>query len=148
MPLLRYFTFVGGALIALLFVASYLFPETPTIPRQDGARPVIRISSDRVGPPRVDIDTAVRTAAAPALAQRELLISPIRQAEAQLLSPAPTPAAPAFTPAAPVKSEAKLEQKNEIKKTKLARRPDRQPIAAYPHMAAYPPVYQPFRWTW
>ena len=60
MPLLRYFTFVGGALLALLFVVSSYFPETETINHSDVAKPVIRIVSDRVGPPRVDIDTRVQ----------------------------------------------------------------------------------------
>ena len=65
MPLLRYFTVVGAALLALLFVASRCFPEMETISRSDVARPVIRTASDRVGPPRVDIDTRVQTAAVP-----------------------------------------------------------------------------------
>jgi len=65
MPLLRYFTFVGGALLALLIVVSSYFPETETITHRDVARPVIRIASDRVGPPRVDIDTRAQTAVVP-----------------------------------------------------------------------------------
>jgi len=145
MPLFRYFTYVGGALIALLFVASYVFPEPPTVPHRDVARPVIRITSDKVGPPRVDFDTRVQSVAAVAkLAPSALPQAPVRQAEAQLFSPLPTPAAPVLTPAAPVKPEVK----NESKKTKVARRPDRQPIAAYPQVAAYPQAFQPFRLTW
>lgn len=136
MPLFRYFTYVGGALIALMFIASYVFPEPETVPRQDAARPVIRITSDRVGPPRVDFDTRATTAAVATAAPG----IQARLAESQLLSPLPTPAAPALTPAAPAKPE--------VKKTKIARRPDRQRIAAYPHVAAYPQMYQPFRWTW
>jgi len=65
MPLLRYFTVVGGALLALLFVVSSHLPETEAIYHTDVARPVIRTASDRVGPPRVDIDTRVQTAAVP-----------------------------------------------------------------------------------
>jgi hypothetical protein len=53
MPLFRYFIVAGGALLALLFVVSGFFPETETVNRSDVARPVIRIASDRVGPPRV-----------------------------------------------------------------------------------------------
>src|ERR1035437_750995 len=37
MPLLRYFTFVGGALLALLIVVSSYFLETETIPHRDVA---------------------------------------------------------------------------------------------------------------
>jgi hypothetical protein len=50
MPLLRYFTFVGGALLALLVVVSFFLPEPETITRPDAARPVIRIASDGVAP--------------------------------------------------------------------------------------------------
>jgi hypothetical protein len=66
MPLLRYFTFVGGALLALLIVVSSYLPETETMTRPEAARPVIRVASERAGPPRVDIDTRVQSAVVPA----------------------------------------------------------------------------------
>ena len=143
MPLLRYFIYVGGALIALLFVASYLFPEVQTVAHQDVTRPTIRITTDKVGPPRVVFDTSVQTAAVPTLPPGVMLLQApsAMQARAQLIAP------PSSVAAAPVKSEAKLEPRNEIKKTKVARR-----TASYPHYAAYPYPYsygyQPFRWTW
>jgi hypothetical protein len=136
MPVLRYFAYVGGALIALLFVAAYLFPEAQTVAHQDVTRPVIRITSDRVIPPRVDFDTKVQAVVAPTLPPGvKLLQAPAMQARAQLIGPQPA--------AAPLKSEAKVEPRN--KKTKVARR-----TASYPHYAAYPYsyTYQPFRWTW
>jgi hypothetical protein len=144
MPLLRYFAYVGGALLALLCVASYLFPEAQTVAHQDVTRPVIRITSDRVSPPRVDFDTTVQAIVAPTLPPGVMLLqaptkqAPALQARAQLIGPTPLAAAP-------LKSEAKVEPRNEIKKTKVARR-----TASYPHYAAYPYPYsyQPFRWTW
>jgi hypothetical protein len=126
MPLLRYFTVVGAALVALLFVASSFFPEAETVTHRDVARPVIRIASDRVGPPRVDFDTSRQTAAAPALAPDMLPQAPVRQAQAQLVAPLPTPAAP-------IKIE---------RKTKIVKRPDHQ------RMAANPQGFQPFHSTW
>jgi hypothetical protein len=142
MPLLRYFTYVGGALVALLFVASYLFPEAPTVPAHDAVRPVIRIVSDRVGPPRVDFDTRLQLPPVTSALSIMPLRAPSREAMAQL---APPHAAVADAPsAAPIKSEPKIEHK----KSKIARRPDRQLIGAYPHFAAYPPAFQPFRWMW
>jgi hypothetical protein len=134
MPLLRYFTAVGGALLALLFVVSSYFPKAETIDHGDAARPVIRIASDRVAPPRVDIDTRVQAAVVPTpipdlpqqAATREVVAQP-RAVVAQLSAP------PAAT-AAPIKVERK--------KTKVARRPDHQ------RMAANPLVFQPFRLTW
>jgi hypothetical protein len=126
MPLLRYFTVAGGALLAVLFVVSGYFPETETINRSDVARPVIRIASDRVGPPRVDIDARVQAAVIPASVPDIVQQAPARVAEARLGTPPPTPAAA-------VKSE---------RKTTVAKRPDRR------RMAANPQGFQPFRSTW
>jgi hypothetical protein len=128
MPLLRYFTFVGEALLALLIVVSSYLPDTETITPRDVARPVIRIASDRMGPPRVDIDTRVQAAVAPTSVPEVPQQAPSRVAEAQLGAPLATPAA------APTKIERK--------KTRTAKRPDRQ------RMAANPQGFQPFRLTW
>ena len=127
MPLLRYFTVAGGALLALLFVVSGFFPETETVSRSDVVRPVIRIASDRVGPPRVDIDTRVQAAVIPAAVPDVVQQPPARVAEAQLGAPLPTAAVTA---------------KIERKKTKVAKRAGRQ------RMAANPQGLQPFRSTW
>jgi hypothetical protein len=128
MPLLRYFTFVGGALLALLIVVSSYFPETETITHRDVARPVIRIASVRVGPPRVDIDTRVQTAVVPTPVPDILQQAPPRVAEAQLNTPLPTAAA------APIKIQRK--------KTRIAKGADRR------RMAANPQGFQPFHLTW
>jgi len=127
MPLFRYFTFVGGALLALLVVVSSFLAEPETIIRPDAARPVIRIASDRVSPPRVDIDTRAEMAVAPASVPEILQQAPARVAEGQLGAPLRTPALPA---------------KIERKKTRIAKRPDRQ------RMAANPQGFQAFHLTW
>jgi hypothetical protein len=127
MPLLRYFTVVGGALLALLFVVSSYFPQTVTLNHSDVARPVIRIASDRVGPQRVNIDTRVQTAVVPTSVPDILPQTPARDAEAQLSASLPTPAAPV---------------KIERKKTRVAKRFNSQ------RMAANPPGFQPFHLTW
>jgi len=57
MPLLRYFFFVGGCLIALLFAANAYLPQAPDEARADADRPVIRIQSDQKWPARVVFDT-------------------------------------------------------------------------------------------
>jgi hypothetical protein len=107
-------------------VSSYL-PEAETITRPDAARPVIRIASDRVGPPRVDIDTRVQIAVVPASVPEILQQAPARVAEVQI-------SAPLSTPAAPVRIERK--------KTRVAKRVDHQ------RMAANPQGFQPFHLTW
>jgi hypothetical protein len=127
MPLLRYFTVVGGALLVLLFVVSSYLPEAETTNHGDVARPVIRVVSDRMGPPRVDIDTRVQALVAPTSVPAILQQAPVRDAETQLHALLPTPAAPI---------------KIERKKTKVAKRADRQ------KMAANPQGFQPFHLTW
>jgi hypothetical protein len=62
MPLLRYFVFVGGALLALLFVSNALLPKMPDEVREVTAdsgfdRSTIRINSERKWPERVVFDT-------------------------------------------------------------------------------------------
>jgi hypothetical protein len=126
-PLLRYFTLVGGALLALLFVASWCFPETETINRTDVARPVIRIASDRVTPPRVEIDTREQSAVIPASVPDIAQQTPAPVAQARVGAPLPKPEATV---------------KIEPKKTKVAKRPDSQRVAANPQ------GFQPFRSTW
>ena len=126
MPLLRYFMVVGGALVALLFVVSSFFPEVETVTHRDVARPVIRIASDRVGPPRVDIDTRRQTVLVPVLVPDPLPQAPAREAE-------PQPAAPLLT-SAPIR----IERKN----ARIAKQPDRQ------RMAGNPQGFQPFHLTW
>lgn len=68
MPIFRYFVFVGGALLALLFAADFMWPTSPVAQAVAGAsydQPVIRIRSDRHLPERVVLDTSQPTIAAP-----------------------------------------------------------------------------------
>jgi hypothetical protein len=133
MPLLRYFTIVGGALLTLLFFASWYFPETETIKHSDVAKPVIRIASDRVGPPRIDFDTRVEAATIPVPAPDPVSVGDIaQQAPAQIAEARPI--ASPQTPAVAIKIERK--------KTKVAKRPAPQRVAANPQ------GFQPYRSTW
>jgi hypothetical protein len=104
---------------------SAFFPETETVNRGDVARPVIRIASDRVGPPRVEIDTRSQAAAI------SVSVPDSVQATAQVAEARPGSSAP--TPAVAIKIE---------RKTKVAKRPDRE------RMAANPQGSQPFRSAW
>jgi hypothetical protein len=102
MPLLRYFLFVGGTLIALLFVANAAFPAMP-LPQSLTSvsdHPPVRIRSEQKLPERVVFDTSVtlpQTSAAPtAMAQV--------QAQIQASVPAPAPVV-AQAPIKPVTPE-------------------------------------------
>jgi len=61
MPLLRYFLFVGGSLLALLFVVNAAYPTVPLPDTLTSAAdlPPIRIHSERKLPDRVVFDTSV-----------------------------------------------------------------------------------------
>lgn len=70
MPILRYFMFVGGALLALLLAANFVWPAPPVaqgIVSASNDPPLIRIRSDRHLPDRVVLDTSQPTIAAPAV---------------------------------------------------------------------------------
>jgi hypothetical protein len=70
MPIFRYFIFVGGALLALLFAADYVLPASPVtqaVATASNEQPLIRIRSDRHLPERVVLDTSQPTLAAPAV---------------------------------------------------------------------------------
>jgi hypothetical protein len=87
MPVLRYFVFVGAALLALLFVVAEAFPVLPTA--QNGGVtdtaaadvPMIRIHTDRKWPERVVFDTSAPT------------IVPATVAAVSVPPPTPAPAA-------------------------------------------------------
>jgi hypothetical protein len=68
MPIFRYFMFVGGALLALLFVADFALPKPPaeqSIVTASNDLPLIRIRSERKLPERVVLDTSQPTIAPP-----------------------------------------------------------------------------------
>jgi hypothetical protein len=75
MPLMRYFVFVGGALLALLLIANACLPALPVAEARSTAAAdlsVIRIHSDRKWPERVVFDTSrptITPVPAPVLAQ-------------------------------------------------------------------------------
>ncbi len=104
MPLMRYFVFVGGALLAILLIANACLPALPAAQTtsQQAANPsVIRIHSDRKWPERVVFDTTRPTIVpAPAAAagvaeapspQKTATVQPlkgqVREAYAQMPNP-------------------------------------------------------------
>jgi hypothetical protein len=94
MPVMRYFLFVGGVLLALLFITDAFLPKLPAAERAGTDLPVIRIHSDRKWPERVVFDTsrpivaAAPTAAAMPAAVADLsAMARVRQAFAQLPPP-------------------------------------------------------------
>ena len=58
MPLKRYFLYVGGVLLALLFVADACLPKLPPAEQKTVYLPPIRIHSERRWPERLVFDTS------------------------------------------------------------------------------------------
>lgn len=63
MPIARYFFFVGGVLLALLFAFDANAPKFPVADRAEAGidMPVVRINSDRKWPAAVVFDTNIPT---------------------------------------------------------------------------------------
>jgi hypothetical protein len=83
MPLARYFSWVGGALLALLFVLDELLPKPPVARRAETHLPAIRIHTDRKWPERIVFDTSVPTPIPNQIASNEVGV-PVPEAIAEL----------------------------------------------------------------
>jgi hypothetical protein len=57
MALVRYFSFVGGVLLALLFILDTYFPKLPVAAKAKVNLPVIRVYSDPKWPERIVCET-------------------------------------------------------------------------------------------
>lgn len=75
MPLARYFSFVGGVLLTLLFVLDAFLPKVPVAEKTNIDLPVIRIHSDRKWPGRVVYDTSLPRIIPPQIATDKHSIS-------------------------------------------------------------------------
>ncbi len=128
MPLLRYFLYVGGALLALLLVANAALPP---LPAGDGITssselPVIRIHSDRKRPEAIVFDTSMPTMASPVVAKvRTAAPAPlaaaefppkarVREAFAQFVPPETQAAASAKPKKVEAKAETRLHPKRRV----------------------------------
>jgi hypothetical protein len=67
MPLLRYFLYVGGALLSLILIANLVLPQDslPGTLTSVTQLPPVRIASDRKLPERIVFDTSTTVATAP-----------------------------------------------------------------------------------
>jgi hypothetical protein len=83
MPLARYFLYVGGVLLALLFVWDACLPKLPAADGAPANLPVIRIHSDRKWPDRIVYDTSAPTIIPTQAARGEVTVhAPVMIAEA------------------------------------------------------------------
>jgi hypothetical protein len=85
MPVARYFLYVGGALLALLYVIGTLLPHEAMVASNDASaveRPVVRIHSTQKLPERVVYDTSLPTIVPPT-ANVQVAAAPAPPASAQ-----------------------------------------------------------------
>jgi hypothetical protein len=68
MPLARYFFYVGGVLLALLFIADAYLPKFSVAHEADEVFYNVRIHSDRKWPERIVYDTSLPTITPPQIA--------------------------------------------------------------------------------
>ena len=61
MPLARYFLYVGGVLLTLVFILDACLTELPVMESSHANSPVIRIHSERKWPERIVFDTTLPT---------------------------------------------------------------------------------------
>ena len=130
MPLLRYFVFVGSALLALLLVIDAYLPKVPDEVRaaSEFDRSTIRIHSERKWPERIVFDTNQPTIIPPQAAITIASVQPaakaadvsakarVREAFAEIPSPDRTQAQPSD----PKKPEKAVQRKRKIAKRRAA----------------------------
>jgi hypothetical protein len=126
MPLARYFLFVGGTLLALLFVFDAYMPS-PVVARapvETIDRPVVRIHSAQKLPERIVIDTSIATIVPPVVVA-EVTAKPQQPQKPQVLD-----ALAQVTPSDIKKSDLKKPEPALPPKHKVARRQVHQPMVA------------------
>ena len=150
MPVLRYFLFVGGALLALLLGSNALLPQVPATDSlaSSAELPTIRIHSDRKWPERVVFDTSQPTIAPVKVAKADV---PVAASAVSVASPkarvreafAQWPLSeqvPAVAPVEPKKPEVKPQPRRKLAKARPVQQPTQQPVmlvAQQPHFGLF-----------
>jgi hypothetical protein len=121
MPVLRYFLFVGGSLLVLLFAVDAYVPKEPVVTAAEAStptdNPTLRIHSDRKWPERIVFDTNVPTIVPPAqTAATEVNLPPQTAANEFTAKARVRESFAQFRPADESKPEAKPQPKRKIAK--------------------------------
>jgi len=121
MPVIRYFVFVGGALLALLLAIDLFSPAQPVVAGQAAAsvdKTVVRIRSDQKLPERVVYDTSLPTIVPPVVTAAAA--SPVPAAAAAAVAQAQVRETFAqYVPEAK-KPEAQVQQKRKVARARPA----------------------------
>ncbi|WP_456618110.1 MULTISPECIES: hypothetical protein [unclassified Bradyrhizobium] len=157
MPIFRYFVFVGGALLALLFAVDFVLPASPVaqgVATASNSQPLIRIRSDRHLPDRVVIDTSQPTMAAPVVKTAAATQPPV-QADALAELSAKARVRETFAQFAPAAAKAdaasvkRADAKPQVQPKRKVARTHPAPQQGRPMMlVAQQPHFSPFNMTW
>jgi hypothetical protein len=137
MPVARYFVFVGGVLLALLFISGSMLPK---LPMAEGADPGIeksflKINSDRKWPERIVFDASIpAVVSAPAATAEKAVRLPARDMVADV-SAKVRDAFAQFEPPDQKKPEPKPHPKRKTAKKQLA--PPRVLVAQQPRLGFF-----------
>jgi hypothetical protein len=86
MPVARYFLFVGGVLLALLFALDAFAPKQVAVASNSATsidKTVVRIRSDQKPPERVVYDMSLPTIVPPPAAKTQVAVAPLADTHAQ-----------------------------------------------------------------
>ena len=139
MPLMKYFVFVGAALVLLLLAMNWLVPDPTVEPVYSSTqRPVIRISSIQTLPERVVFDTNMPT---PAPSVMRVAAQPLRSAFAlEQITPGLLPTFSIVAQVTQVTPKKTIIAKHEPAKITEKREPAKKVVAnrgaPQPHIAA------------
>ena len=139
MPLMKYFVFVGAALVLVLLAMNWLVPDPTAEPAYSSTqRPVIRISSTQPLPERVVFDTNMPP---PAPSVMRVAAQPLRSAFAlEQITPGLLPTFSILTQVAQVTPKKTIIAKHEPAKITAKHDPAKKVVAnrvaPQPHIAA------------
>jgi hypothetical protein len=114
MHLARYFFYVGGVFLALLFVLDAYFPKAPVAERANANLPVIRIHSERRWPERIVFDTSLPTIIPPRIADVS-----VKEREREAFASMQPSNAKRLEPSAPGRRELKPQRQRKIVKRQV-----------------------------
>ena len=122
MPVLRYFLFVGGVLLALLLAVDAFSPQqvavaSNTAPGVD--KTVVRIRSDQKLPERVVYDTNLPTIV-PSTASVQVAAAPVAPSAEATAQARVRDTFAQFVPAEPKKAEPQVQRKRKVAKSRPA----------------------------
>ena len=137
MPLARYFVFVGGVLLALLFISGAMLPKLPMAESADLGieKSSLKINSDRKWPERIVFDTSIPTVVPVEAATAENAVRLPATDRVADVSAKVRDAFAQFEPPDPKKPEPRPRAKRKIAKKHLA--PPRVLVAQQPRFGFF-----------